>query len=111
MSPRIGNPHDVHERDARRLVLLAEQFEKYTESLIPRSFLWVLAVLAWITLTGVTLPLLFLPGLPGDWSKGVLLSAFLLGVVGLIMAFGGQFRQLQRMGHLKWLAPGEYTQA
>jgi hypothetical protein len=111
VAPRAAEHHDIHETDAGRLELLAEQLEKYSEALIPPSFIAVLIVLAWITVTGVAIPLAFLPGLPGDSSKGWLLVAFCVGVVGLIAALGGQLSHLKRMGDIRWLRPEEYTQA
>ena len=111
VAPRAAEYHDIHETDAGRLELLAEQLEKYSEALIPPSFIAVLIVLAWITVTGVAIPLAFLPGLPGDSSKGWLLVAFCVGVVGLIAALGGQLSHLKRIGDIRWLRPEEYTQA
>jgi hypothetical protein len=106
--PTLEQHRGLYEQDASRLEEVARQLDRYRQSLIPQSFPVVLGVLGWLSITGVVWPLAFLPGLGDGWSKWTLLVLFLIGLVGLGVAFRAQLNQLRLMGRLHWLTSAEY---
>jgi hypothetical protein len=89
--------------DSERLKMLRERIAEFRAKLIPTSFFVIWLVLAWISVTGVFLPLLYLPGLSSDSSKMLLATCFGVGIVLLLGFFGFQlFGELRAMRKFSW---------
>ena len=69
-----------------------------------KSFAFMFLLLAWLSATGILWPLAALPGIDGSvgFSKWAMLACLLGGVVGLIVFFIVQFKELWEMGKLYW---------
>ena len=71
----------------------------YKRLLLPRSFLFVLAILGWISFAGIIWPLSVLPGLPHSNAKNLMLAALSVGLLSLIGFIAYQFLELQKLGN------------
>lgn len=60
--------------------------EEYNKIIIPKSYYFILAFLAFIVVVGIIAPLFYLSAYPG-YSKIILIFLFLLGSIGLIVYF------------------------
>jgi hypothetical protein len=88
--------------DAETIMTLRREIARFRGKLLPSSFKFVFLVLIWLSATGVVWPLLALPGLSVAHPKTIMLTSFVLGMVGLISFFAYQFVELWRLGRFRW---------
>ncbi len=72
----------VVEDQIRTLADAERRLQEYDNQARPRSLWAVWCLLLWLTVVGVWGPLSVLPGIPGSWSRTLMLYGFLIGVVG-----------------------------
>src|SRR4051794_16598155 len=84
------------------LKVCCQQSQRFGARLIPRSFVFLLVVLAWLTAFAVVWPLLVLPGLAASSTKGWIMVTFVVGLVGLFGFFAYQLYEVWRLGKFHW---------
>jgi hypothetical protein len=79
----IGNPwaRKAVGDQIRMLTDVEQRLQDYDNQSFPRTLWAVWVLLFWLTFVGVWWPLSVLPGIPGSWSRSLMLYGFLSGVL------------------------------
>jgi hypothetical protein len=90
-------------QNAVHLSLLRRKVELFRAHALPRTLIVGWALLAWLSVFGVLLPLAVLPARP-QWiiSKGLILTCFAVGVLGFAAYLAYELVQLHRLGRFNW---------
>lgn len=86
--------------DVAPLEHLAPKIQRFSDTVLPRSFPVVVILLAWLAGVGVVWPLAVLPGIPGQpWmGKPAMLLAFAFGLLGLLVYLAVELVGIWRLG-------------
>ena len=74
---------------------VASSVTMYKASLLPKSFLILLLLLAWLAISGVIVPVFFMPVDVSRELRYGLAVAFTAGIVGVILYFGYELFQIR----------------
>jgi len=87
-------------REVAKLEELAPKVQRFSDSVLPRSFLAVVVLLAWLAGVGVVWPLSVLPGIAGQpWmGKMPMLLAFAAGLIGLLIYLAAELIGIWQLG-------------
>ena len=104
LSPRVhkGRAEIILNDGIRNLESVATEVLRFENERLPKSFVYVLCLLIWLSGTGVVWPLIELTRVPGMQGRLLMLFAVGAGLFAFIAYLAYTVIEIWRLGRLKW---------